>query len=145
MGMKEVVEKYSDYQVEMRRWFHNNAEVSEKEYETAKKIREELDKMGVEWEHCGLETSTLATIKGAKPGKTVLLRGDIDALSVTEETGLPFASKTKGVMHACGHDCHISMLLTAAHILNDMKDELCGTVKLAWQSSEEVEIGRAHV
>ena len=71
--------------------------------------------------HCGLETSTLATIKGAKPGKTVLLRGDIDALSVTEETGLPFASKTKGVMHACGHDCHISMLLTAAHILNDMR------------------------
>ena len=141
MGMKEVAEKYSDYQVEMRRWFHNNAEVSEKEYETAKKIREELDKMGVEWEHCGLETSTLATIKGAKPGKTVLLRGDIDALSVTEETGLPFASKTKGVMHACGHDCHISMLLTAAHILNDMKDELCGTVKLAWQSSEEVATG----
>ena len=137
MGMKEVAEKYSDYQVEMRRWFHNNAEVSEKEYETAKKIREELDKMGVEWEHCGLETSTLATIKGAKPGKTVLLRGDIDALSVTEETGLPFASKTKGVMHACGHDCHISMLLTAAHILNDMKDELCGT----WQSSEEVATG----
>ena len=115
--------------------------MSEKEYETAKKIREELDKMGVEWEHCGLETSTLATIKGAKPGKTVLLRGDIDALSVTEETGLPFASKTKGVMHACGHDCHISMLLTAAHILNDMKDELCGTVKLAWQSSEEVATG----
>ena len=141
MGMKEVAEKYSDYQVEMRRWFHNNAEVSEKEYETAKKIREELDKMGVEWEHCGLETSTLATIKGAKPGKTVLLRGDIDALSVTEETGLPFASKTKGVMHACGHDCHISMLLTAARILNDMKDELCGTVKLAWQSSEEVATG----
>ena len=139
--MKEVAEKYSDYQVEMRRWFHNNAEVSEKEYETAKKIREELDKMGVEWEHCGLETSTLATIKGAKPGKTVLLRGDIDALSVTEETGLPFASKTKGVMHACGHDCHISMLLTAAHILNDMKDELCGTVKLAWQFSEEVATG----
>ena len=141
MGMKEVAEKYSDYQVEMRRWFHNNAEVSEKEYETAKKIREELDKMGVEWEHCGLETSTLATIKGAKPGKTVLLRGDIDALSVTEETGLPFASKTKGVMHACGHDCHISMLLTAAHILNDMKGELYGTVKLAWQSSEEVATG----
>ena len=141
MGMKEVAEKYSDYQVEMRRWFHNNAEVSEKEYETAKKIREELDKMGVEWEHCGLETSTLATIKGAKPGKTVLLRGDIDALSVTEETGLPFASKTKGVMHASARDCHISMLVTAAHILNDMKDELCGTVKLAWQSSEEVATG----
>lgn len=139
--MKEVAAKYADYQVEMRRWFHHNPELSEKEFETAAKIREELDKMGIPWEHCGLETSTLATIKGAKPGKTVLIRGDIDALSVTEQTGLPFASKNEGVMHACGRDCHISMMLTAAHILNDMKDDLCGTVKLAWQSSEEVATG----
>lgn len=141
MDMKEVAAKYADYQVEMRRWFHHNPELSEKEFETAAKIREELDKMGIPWEHCGLETSTLATIKGAKPGKTVLIRGDMDALTVTEQTGLPFASKNPGVMHACGHDCHMSMMLTAAQILNDMKDELCGTVKLAWQSSEEVATG----
>ncbi len=79
MGMKESCRKYSDYQVEMRRWFHNNAEVRKGNMMRQQKIREELDK-GVEWEHCGLETSTLATIKGAKPGKTVLLRGVIDAL-----------------------------------------------------------------
>ena len=65
MDMKEVAAKYADYQVEMRRWFHHNPELSEKEFETAAKIREELDKMGIPWEHCGLETSTLATIKGA--------------------------------------------------------------------------------
>ena len=141
MNIKDVAATYADYQVEMRRWFHHNPEVSEKEYETAQKIREELDKMGIEWQHCGLETSTLATIKGTKPGKTILIRGDIDALTVTEETGLPFASKNDGIMHACGHDCHISMMLTAAHILNDMKEELSGTVKLVWQSSEEVATG----
>lgn len=141
MNTNEVAQKYADYQVEMRRFFHQHPEVSEKEFNTCKKIREELDKMGVEWRKCGLETGTLATIKGAKPGKTILIRGDIDALTVTEETGLPFTSENNGVMHACGHDCHISMLLTAAQILKDMKDELCGTVKLAFQPAEEVAVG----
>lgn len=138
MTVKEVAQKYNDYQIEMRRWFHENPEISEYEYESSAKIKEELDKMGIEWVDCGLETGVLATIKGAKPGKTILLRGDMDALSVTEETGLPFASKNPGKMHACGHDCHMSMLLTAGQILNDMKDELCGTVKLAFQPAEEV-------
>lgn len=141
MTVKEVAKKYADYQVEMRRWFHENPELSEQEFESSAKIKEELDKMGVEWEACGLETGVLATIKGAKPGKTILLRGDMDALTVTEETGLPFASKNPGKMHACGHDCHMSMLLTAAQILKDMKDELAGTVKLAFQPAEEVAKG----
>ena len=83
----------------------------------------------------------LGTIEGAKPGKTILLRADIDALSVEETTGAEYASQNPGVMHACGHDCHISMLLTAAHILNDMKGELCGTVKLAFQPAEESAVG----
>ena len=124
MSIKDVASNYNDYQVKMRRYFHENPEVSAKEYNTSKVIKEELDKIGVPWVACGLETGVLATIKGAKPGKTILLRGDIDALSVQETTGLEYASKNEGVMHACGHDCHISMLLTAAHILNDMKDEL---------------------
>ena len=141
MSIKDVASNYNDYQVKMRRYFHENPEVSAKEYNTSKVIKEELDKIGVPWVACGLETGVLATIKGAKPGKTILLRGDIDALSVQETTGLEYASKNEGVMHACGHDCHISMLLTAAHILNDMKDELCGTVKLAFQPAEEAAIG----
>ena len=141
MKIQEVASKYEKYQVEMRRYFHQYPEVSGKEYETSKKIKEELDKIGVPWVDCGLETGVLATIKGSKPGKTILLRADIDALSVQETTGAEYASKNEGVMHACGHDCHISMLLTAAHILNDMKDDLCGTVKLAFQPAEEAAIG----
>ncbi len=143
MTIKEVAAKYEQYQIEMRRYFHANPEVSGKEYNTSKVIKEELDKIGVEWVDCGLETGVLATIKGAKPGKTILLRGDIDALEVEELTGAEYASKVPGVMHACGHDCHASMLLTAAHILNDLKDELCGTVKLAFQPAEETAKGAA--
>lgn len=141
MTIEEVAAKYSDYQVEMRRYFHTNPEVSGQEFNTSKVVKEELDKIGVEWKACGLETGVLATIKGAKPGKTILIRGDMDALTVKEETGLAYASQNEGVMHACGHDCHTSMLLTAAHILNDMKDELCGTVKLAFQPAEETAAG----
>ena len=141
MTLQKVAEKYGDYQIEMRRYFHKYPEVSGKEYETCKKIREELDKMGIPWVHCGMETGTLATIQGGKPGKTILLRGDIDALTVQEVTGAEYASVNEGIMHACGHDCHISMLLTAAQILNDMKDEICGTVKLAFQPAEEIGAG----
>lgn len=141
MNYEEVAKNYNEYQVTMRRYFHENPEISTKEYNTSKVVKDELTKMGVEWVPCGLETGVLATVKGAKPGKTILLRGDMDALSVTEESGVEYASKNEGVMHACGHDCHISMMLTAAKILNDHKDELCGTVKLAFQPAEEVALG----
>lgn len=138
MNIQELQQKYGDYQIEMRRWFHRHPEASEHEVETAAKIREELDKMGIKWRKCGMETGTMAVIEGQAPGRTIMLRGDIDGLSVTEETGLPFASEHPGMMHACGHDCHISMLLTAAKILNDVKDKLKGRVVLAFQPAEEV-------
>ena len=125
----------------MRRYFHTNPEVSGKEYNTSERVKKELDGIGVPWRKCGLETGVLATIQGARPGRTILIRGDMDALTVKEETGLPYASVNEGVMHACGHDCHTSMLLTAAHILNDMKGELCGTVRLAFQPAEEAATG----
>ena len=141
LNILETAAKYSDYQIEKRRYFHENPEISEFEFNTSKVVKEELDKIGVPWKACGLETGVLATIKGAKPGKTILIRGDMDALTVQEDTGHSFASKNEGVMHACGHDCHTSMMLTAAHILNDMKSELCGTVKLAFQPAEEVAKG----
>ncbi len=140
-NIKEVAAKYSDYIIEKRRHFHENPEVSGKEFNTGKVVKDELDSMGVEWRPCGMETGVLATIKGAKPGKTILIRGDMDALSVEELNDVPYASKTKGVMHACGHDAHTAMMLTAAHILDDMKDELCGTVKLAFQPAEETAQG----
>jgi amidohydrolase len=141
MGVKDVAKNYEEYVIAMRRKFHAHPEISMKEYETSRIIKEELDKIGVSWVDCGGETGVLATIRGGKPGKTILLRADMDGLSVTEETGLPFASENEGVMHACGHDAHTSALLTAAHILNDMKDELCGTVRLAFEPGEEVALG----
>ena len=138
MNIDQKAREYYDYMIAMRRHFHAHPEVSREEHQTAKRIRQELDEMGISWRPCGFETGTLATIKGSKPGRTILLRGDIDALTVEEETGLPFASENKGIMHACGHDCHAATLLTAARILNEMKDELSGTVKLAFQPAEEV-------
>ena len=142
MNIKETAQKYSDYVVDIRRKIHRNPELSTQEFETSKLVQEELDKIGVPYEICGeLGTGVLATVKGALPGKTILIRGDMDALPVVEETDVPFKSKNEGKMHACGHDCHTSSLLTAAHILNDVKDELHGTVKLAFQPAEETAQG----
>jgi len=141
LNLKEAAAKYGDYLIELRRCFHAHPEVSGKEYETSKRIKAELDKFGIAWRPCGLETGILATIQGEKPGKTILLRGDMDALTVQEETELPYVSEVSGVMHACGHDCHISTLLTAARVLNDMKADLCGTVRLAFQPAEETAQG----
>ena len=142
MNIKETAQKYSDYVVDIRRKIHRNPELSTQEFETSKLVQEELDKIGVPYEICGeLGTGVLATVKGALPGKTILMRGDMDALPVVEEADVPFKSEHEGKMHACGHDCHTSSLLTAAHILNDIKDELHGTVKLAFQPAEETAQG----
>ena len=141
MDIQALAKEYKDYLIEMRRWFHAHAEVGEKEFETSAKIKEELTKYGIEWRPCSLETGVLATVVGGKPGKTILLRADMDALPVTEETGAPYASKNVGTMHACGHDCHTASLLTAARLIHDHRDEFCGTVKFAFQPAEEVGTG----
>lgn len=141
MNIQDKRSDYEEYLLKMRRYFHQNPELSGKEYNSSRVIKEELDKMGIQWRACGLETGVLATVQGGKPGKTILLRGDMDALTVQEQTGLPYASQTEGVMHACGHDCHMAMLLTAAKILQDTREELCGTVRLAFQPAEEIAKG----
>ena len=141
MNIHETAARYEDYIIEQRRWFHSNPELSLQEFNTAAHIRGELDKMGISWKAVGNGTSTLAEIRGSRPGRTFMLRSDIDALPVTEDTGLPYSSSNPGVMHACGHDCHAAILLTAAHILCDMKDELAGTVRLLFEASEENGLG----
>ena len=141
MDIQAVAKEYKDYLIEMRRWFHAHAEIGEKEFETSAKIKEELTKYGIDWRPCSLETGVLATVVGAKPGRTILLRADMDALPITEETGAEFASRNPGVMHACGHDCHTASLLTAARLLHDHREALCGTVKFAFQPAEEVGTG----
>ena len=142
MDIKEKAENIKDYIIEMRRHFHQNPELSLEEFETTKKIVNELEKMGIEVSTFkdGL-TGYIGTIKGAKEGKTLLLRADIDALSVHEKTNLEFASRVDGKMHACGHDCHAAMLLGVAKILSEMKDKFSGNIKLFFQAAEEIGLG----
>ena len=142
MDIKEKAENIKDYIIEMRRHFHQNPELSLEEFETTKKIVNELEKMGIEVSTFkdGL-TGCVGTIKGAKEGKTLLLRADIDALSVHEKTNLEFASRVDGKMHACGHDCHAAMLVGIAKILSEMKDKFSGNIKLFFQAAEEIGLG----
>ncbi len=131
--------------VEWRRWFHANPELSNREFETAQRIAEILTEMGLEPVTGIAGTGVTAVIEGGRPGPLVAIRADMDALPVTEQTGLPFASRATGayngaevgVMHACGHDTHMAMALGAATILNDMKADLPGRVLLIFQPAEE--------
>ncbi|NLY21608.1 MAG: amidohydrolase [Tissierellia bacterium] len=144
MNIREIGVKYKDYMIEMRRHFHQNPEPSLHEFETSKRIKEELDKLNIPYESVA-GTGVIATITGGKPGKTVMLRADIDALEVQEENDVEYKSCRDGVMHACGHDGHASSLLGAAHILNEVKDELNGNVKLVFQPAEEIAAGAKKV
>ncbi len=140
MSIKELSQKYKQYTVDMRREFHMHPELSMKEEKTAQRIKEELDKMGIPYVSMA-GTGVLATIKGKNEGKTIALRADTDALEITEKNDVPYKSQNEGIMHACGHDSHAAMLLGAAKVLNDIKDELNGTVKLMFQPGEEVAQG----
>ncbi len=140
MKTLELAQKYKQYVIDLRRYFHMNPEPGTQEFKTAERVRKELDDMGIEYV-AKFGTGTVATIKGTKPGKTVALRADMDALTLDDNTGCEYASQTPGMNHACGHDTHTAMLLGAAKILNEMKDEINGTVKLFFQPAEEVGIG----
>ena len=131
--------------VEWRRWFHQNPELSNREFNTSAKIAEILRDMGLEPRTGIAHTGVTAIIEGGIPGPLVAIRTDIDGLPVVEQTGLPFASSARseyngqdvGVMHACGHDNHMAMVLGAAKVLNDNKAELPGSVMLIFQPAEE--------
>ena len=137
MDFKEQAEKISSYIIEKRRWIHSHAELSFNEKETTAYIAGELERMGIEVRLFSDYYGVIGIIHGDKQGKTVMLRADIDALPIEEKSGVEFASHNKGVMHACGHDCHSSMLLGAARMLAGNRKELCGTVKILFQSAEE--------
>ncbi|KAJ48973.1 amidohydrolase [Clostridium tetanomorphum] len=137
MKTLELSRKYYDWMVELRRDFHKHPEESFKEFRTSQKIKEELNNMGIEVMSIG-DTGVVGLLRGKEGGKVVALRADIDALSVNEETGLPYSSEEPGMMHACGHDFHASMLLGAAKILSEIKDEIQGSVKFIFQPAEEV-------
>jgi len=124
--------------IEYYRVFHRFAETSGKEFKTSQRITEILRQIpGLEIREHVAGYGVLATLCGAKPGKTIALRADIDALPIEEHTGLSFQSDTPGVMHACGHDNHITMLLGAAMILSRYRENLHGQVRFFFQPSEE--------
>jgi amidohydrolase len=128
-----------------RRDIHQNPELGNREVRTAGLVAAHLKKLGYDVREKVATTGVVATLKGAKPGPVIALRADMDALPVTEEVNLPFASKVKtlwrgretGVMHACGHDAHVAILMAAAEVFAKLKGELPGTVKLIFQPAEE--------
>lgn len=134
---------FSAYLVRLRRHLHQNPELSGQEIGTSRFIKNELDQLHIPWSSLG-ETDVEAQITGdigrQNPScspKTVLLRADMDALPVTEQSQISYASRTPGVMHACGHDAHTAMLLGAAKLLQDQAHGLKGTVRLVFQPAEE--------
>jgi amidohydrolase len=131
--------------LEWRRHLHQNPELGNREVETAKYIAARLKSFGLEPQTGVARTGVVAVMKGGRPGPVVALRADMDALPVREETHVPFASKATaewegqkvGVMHACGHDTHVAILLAAAKVLSQMKERVPGTVKFLFQPAEE--------
>jgi len=134
-----------DKVIEWRHDIHQNPELSNREYRTAKKIEAHLRSLGIKVETKIAYTGVVGLIEGALPGPTIALRADMDALPVVEKTGLPFASKDKtkylgqtvGIMHACGHDAHVAILMGVAEFLAKNKDQLKGNVMLIFQPAEE--------
>lgn len=129
--------------IKWRRHLHRYPELSFHEVETAKYIQKVLAEFSNLEVSSLTENSVIAILKGNKPGKTIALRADIDALPIMEEADVPFPSENPGVMHACGHDTHTAMLLGAVKVLSAMQDKIAGTVKFIFQPAEEVPPGGA--
>jgi amidohydrolase len=143
--MDKLAEGMESKVIAWRRDFHQNPELSNREFRTAKVIAEHLTQLGLEVRTGIAKTGVVGILRGGKPGPTVALRADIDALPVTERVDIPFKSVARtsfngvetGVMHACGHDCHTAILMGAAAVLTQVKNELPGTLVFIFQPAEE--------
>lgn len=141
--IKQLAKDFSSEFVEVRRDLHQYPELSFNEHQTSKYIRQKLQEIGIERIRTVAETGLLATIHGTEKDKTILLRADMDALPIQEENTVDYVSKNNGVMHACGHDVHMTSLLLTAKILFELKNEFSGTIELLFQPGEEVMPGGA--
>lgn len=140
--IKKVVDEIKYELISIRRKLHSNPELSLKEYETSKFIYEKLKDFGIkEISNDIYKTAVLATIRGKNPGKTILLRADMDALPIYELNDCSYKSLNQGIMHACGHDGHVTWMLGAAYVLNKLKDKISGNIKILFQPAEEDEGG----
>ena len=142
---ERIRENFGDKIVTLRRDIHREPELGFDTEKTAEKVLGALDGLPLEIQTGVAQNGLVALLRGAEPGPTVVLRADMDALPIQEETGLPFASEEDGKMHACGHDGHTSMLVGAAHVLSEMQEELEGNVKFVFQPAEEGGRGGGHV
>ena len=135
--IKKRIEELNSELIHLRRDFHRHPELGFKEYRTAETIENYLNKLGINTSRM-TQTGVVAVLEGAKPGPVLMLRADMDALPIQEENDIDYKSCNKGIMHACGHDAHMAMLLIAAKILVDKKDAIAGTVKFVFQPNEEI-------
>ena len=144
-AIQDIAAEFEPYIIKQRRHFHKHPELSLAEERTTSDIANQLDAMNIPYER-PLKTGLVATLRGTAPDayredgtprRRILLRADIDALPVTEQTGEEFASVNEGCMHACGHDCHIAMMLGTLQILRHMTDDIHGEVRIVFQPSEE--------
>lgn len=141
INLQSQAKAIQDDLVNIRRWFHENPELSFKEFKTAKRIASILQSLDIEVHENVGKTGILGILRGGKPGKVVALRGDIDALPITEMNEVVYKSKTDGLMHACGHDSHATSVLGAAMLLGSIREEIPGTVKFIFQPAEEINQG----
>ena len=142
---RQIAEKYRDRLTETLDRLHRMPELSRQEHETSRFIAGYLRELGIGITDIGQETGVVGILNGAKPGPCVALRCDIDALPVTETSSNPVHSENPGVMHACGHDMHITSLLGAASVLAELKNEIRGSVKFIFQPAEEINYGAQHM
>ena len=131
------IETYRDEVISLRRDFHRHPELGFEEHRTAGVIEAYLEKLGLT-PHRMAETGVVALLEGSDPGPVLMLRADMDALPVTEENDVVYRSENPGVMHACGHDAHMAMLLVAAKVLSKHRDAFAGTIKFVFQPNEEI-------
>lgn len=136
MELKKQIATYTDELIDLYRDFHAHPELGFEEFRSQEKVMNYLTELNLKPKKIA-STGVVAELKGVKPGPTILLRTDMDAIPVTEETNLAHASQNPGVMHACGHDGHMSMMMVAAKVLTSMREELSGTIKFLFQPNEE--------
>ncbi len=140
-----AIDKIETQCIAWRRQIHQYPELGNREFNTAKLVADHLRKLGLEVKEGVAKTGVVGLLKGAKPGPCIALRADMDALPIVEKANTPYASKVKstyngqevGVMHACGHDTHVAMLMSAAEVLAGMKNDIKGTIKFIFQPAEE--------
>jgi amidohydrolase len=143
--IRTLSQKYASEFIEVRHHLHANPELSYQEFETSKFIQKKLNELGIPFE-IKATTGVVGLIKGKNPGKkTIALRADMDALPIKEENNIDYKSKRDGIMHACGHDVHTTCLLGASKVLNELKSEWEGTIKLIFQPGEEKNPGGASI